>query len=270
MDEADCGRVTCDAMRLRQVLGNLVSNAVKFTDAGSVAIRVSRNGHRVTFAVRDTGVGFDDTMKAALFGRFQQADDSSTRKHGGAGLGLAICKEYVGLMGGELDCVSAPGAGSTFAFTIDLPRLPDVEAPPAPAPEIDAGAGRFRVLVVDDNEINRQVLGLILDAAGIEHAEAEDGRIGLDAAMTGGFDAVLMDIQMPVMDGFEATRRIRAWEATAGRSRMPILIVSANGLQEHVDAGLAAGADGHLNKPVSPPELLAALEPHAMAARAAA
>jgi CheY-like chemotaxis protein len=124
--------------------------------------------------------------------------------------------------------------------------------------------------VVDDNEINRQVLGLILDAAGIEHAAAEDGRAGLEAAETGGFDAVLMDIQMPVMDGFEATRRIRAWETAVGRSRMPIFIVSANGLQEHVDAGAAAGADGHLSKPVSAPQLLGALEPHVAAARLAA
>ena len=273
MDEADCGRVACDAMRLRQVLGNLVSNAVKFTEAGAVAIHVSRDGDRVTFAVRDTGIGFDEALKAQLFGRFGQADDSSTRRHGGAGLGLAICKEYVGLMGGELDCISTPGVGSTFAFTVTLPRLS--EAVPAPAPvAVAAGEpvefGRFRVLVVDDNDINRQVLGLILDAAGIEHTGAENGRIGLEAAMTGGFDAVLMDIQMPVMDGFEATRRIREWEVAGGRPRMPILIVSANGLQEHVDAGIAAGADGHLNKPVSPPDLLAALEPHVAAALAAA
>jgi len=270
MDEADCGRVACDGMRLRQVLGNLVSNAVKFTEAGEVAIRVSRSGGRVTFAVRDTGIGFDETLKASLFGRFQQADDSSTRKHGGAGLGLAICREYVGLMGGELDCVSAPGLGSTFAFTVDLPRLADIAAPATVQAAQPGEFGRFRVLVVDDNDINRQVLGLILDAAGIEHDDAQDGRIGLEAAMTGGFDAVLMDIQMPVMDGFEATRRIRAWEAQAGRTRMPILMVSANGLQEHIDASIAAGADGHLSKPVSPPELLGALEPHAIAARAAA
>jgi CheY-like chemotaxis protein len=213
-------------------------------------------------------VGFDEAAKGALFGRFQQADDSSTRRHGGAGLGLAICREYVTLMGGELDCVSTPGQGSTFAFTLRLPRLPDAAAA-VPTPPSPAEPGRFRVLVVDDNEINRQVLGLILDAAGIEHAAVEDGRAGLEAAETGGFDAVLMDIQMPVMDGLEATRRIRAWEAAAGRARMPIFIVSANGLQEHVDAGVAAGADGHLNKPVSAAQLLGALGPHAAARLAA-
>jgi signal transduction histidine kinase/ActR/RegA family two-component response regulator len=263
------GLVICDGMRLRQILGNLVSNAVKFTDAGQVTIRMRREGERVSFAVRDTGAGFDEALKAVLFGRFQQADDSSTRKHGGAGLGLAICKEYVGLMGGELDCISAPGVGSTFAFTLDLPPLPEAEVA-APAETAGAEPGRFRVLVVDDNQVNRQVLSLILDAAGIEHAEAEDGRVGLEAVMTGGFDAVLMDIQMPVMDGFESTRRIRAWEASAGRPRMPIYIVSANCLQEHVDAGLQAGADGHLSKPVSVPQLIGALEPHAAAAAALA
>ena len=270
--DPQAGRVACDGRRLRQVLGNLVSNAVKFTERGQVAIRVARIGERVTFAVRDTGAGFDSTLKDALFGRFQQADESSTRRHGGAGLGLAICREYVSLMGGELDCSSAPGQGSTFAFTLDLPRLPEPALAEglAAAASIGVEPGRFRVLVVDDNEINRQVLGLILDAAEIEHAEAENGRAGVEAATTGGFDAVLMDIQMPVMDGFEATRRIRAWEQDCGRGRMPIFIVSANGLQEHVDAGVAAGADGHLNKPVSVPELLGMLEPHAMAAREAA
>jgi signal transduction histidine kinase/ActR/RegA family two-component response regulator len=273
MDAAAGAHALCDSLRLRQVLGNLVSNAVKFTDAGRVAVLVSRSGDQVTFQVRDTGIGFDDAHKATLFGRFQVGDDSSTRQHGGAGLGLAICQQYVRLMGGELDAASKPGHGAVFGFTLDLPAL----AAPQPdetdvADEVErdpAEAGRFRVLVVDDNAVNRQVLGLILDSVGIEHAEAEDGREGLDAVTTGGFDAVLMDLQMPVMDGFEAMRRIRAWESQAGRPRLPIYVVSANCLQEHVEAGAAAGADGHLNKPVSVPELLAALEPHAAAAMAA-
>ncbi|WP_337187725.1 MHYT domain-containing protein [Phenylobacterium sp.] len=290
------GRVACDALRLRQVLGNLVNNAVKFTDKGRVVLTLSRAGDAVRFEVRDTGPGFDSAMKAALFGRFQQADDSSTRRHGGAGLGLAICREYVALMGGVLDAQSEPGAGAVFAFDLDLPLLasePETDAGAAGSMDAgqdarmdlrpDAGAdaesdtarappepGRVRILVVDDNAVNRQVLGLMLDAVGIEHAAADDGSAGLAAAMTGAFDAVLMDIQMPVMDGFESTRRIRAWERSSGRERMPILIVSANGLQEHVDAGIAAGADAHLNKPVSVPQLLGALETHVIALREAA
>jgi CheY-like chemotaxis protein/nitrogen-specific signal transduction histidine kinase len=274
MDSDAGAHVLCDSLRLRQVLGNLVSNAVKFTDAGRVTVAVSRSGDLLAFQVRDTGIGFDESRKATLFGRFQQGDDSSTRQHGGAGLGLAICQQYVRLMGGELDAASTPGHGAVFGFTLELPAL---AAPQQPADvraagdgEIDAEAnGRFRVLVVDDNAVNRQVLGLILDSFGIEHSEAEDGQEGLEAVTTGSFDAVLMDLQMPVMDGFESMRRIRAWEAQAGRPRLPIYVVSANCLQEHVEAGAAAGADGHLNKPVSVPELLAALEPHAAAAMAA-
>jgi signal transduction histidine kinase/CheY-like chemotaxis protein len=263
--------VSCDGVRLRQVLGNLASNAVKFTERGEAVIRLDRQGDRVTFQVRDTGVGFDAALKAELLGAFGQADDSSTRRYGGAGLGLAICREYVALMGGELDCESTPGQGSTFTFSLDLPALPDAGAaePHAVAYAADEVERTFRVLIVDDNEINRQVMGLILDSAGIEHAEAENGLLGVEAAVTGGFDAILMDIQMPVMDGFEATRRIRAWEAEQGRQRMPILIVSANGLQEHVDEGARAGADGHLNKPVSVPQLLGALERHVGAVLAA-
>ncbi|MDB5424162.1 MAG: histidine kinase, partial [Phenylobacterium sp.] len=129
--------------------------------------------------------------------------------------------------------------------------------------------GRFRVLVVDDNAINRQVLELVLASIGVDHASVEDGRQAVEAMMTEGFDAALMDIQMPVMDGFEATHRIRAWEAETRRPRAPILMVSANCLKEHVDAGRAAGADGHLNKPISVPALLDMLAPHMAAAERA-
>jgi signal transduction histidine kinase/ActR/RegA family two-component response regulator len=270
VDAGAMGWVACDAIRLRQVLGNLISNAVKFTEAGEVVLAVTRDGGRLSFQVRDTGVGFDAVAKARLFGRFQLGDDSATRKHGGAGLGLAICQEYVRLMGGELDCVSQPGAGSTFAFSLELPALDEtpLERPAVEAP-LDGAAGSFRVLVVDDNAVNRQVLGLILDSVGIAHDEAENGRDGVEAATAGGFDAVLMDIQMPVMDGLEATRRIRGWESDRGRAPMPIYIVSANCLQEHVEAGMAAGADGHIAKPVSVAQLVGALQPHAVAKLAA-
>jgi len=264
-------RVSCDPLRLRQVIGNLVSNAIKFTAAGRVVITAARDGDEVSFEVRDTGEGFDPAVKARLFERFQQADAASTRKHGGAGLGLAISQEYVRMMGGELDASSLPGVGSVFGFSIRLPRLAaEVPRPAVVAHPEPAEAGRFRVLVVDDNAVNRQVLGLILDAVGIEHADAEDGQEGLEAVTTGSFDAVLMDLQMPVMDGFESMRRIRAWEAQAHRPRMPIYVVSANCLDEHVLKGAEAGADGHLAKPVSVDQLLGVLSPHAEAARHAA
>lgn len=255
------GWAVCDPTALRQVLTNLVSNAVKFTETGDVVVRVERDGDDIRFRVRDTGPGFDETQRAAIFDNFRQADDSATRRHGGAGLGLALCQQYVRLMGGVMDATSEPGAGSEFWFRIPAP--PAAAAEETRAEPRDAPDGGFRVLIVDDNPVNRQVLAMILEAVGVEHDEAGDGRQGVEAATTGAYDVVLMDIQMPVMDGLEATRRIRAWEIQTSRPRMPIIIVSANCLQEHVDAGVAAGADGHLSKPVSVPQLVGALERHA-------
>ena len=260
--------VICDPVRLRQVLGNLVSNAVKFTPAGEVVVSVARQGEHLRFEVRDTGPGFDAKHKADLFQRFGQGDTSSTRRHGGVGLGLAISAHYVRLMGGELDGENLPGKGAAFGFTLKAPALEPAQPAALAEPAEIEGRG-FRVLVVDDNAVNRQVLQLILESVGIEHASAENGREGVEAITAQPFDAVLMDIQMPVMDGFEATRRIRAWEKKTRRSRTPIYIVSANCLQTHVDAGRAAGADGHLNKPISPAVLLQTLEPHVNAALAA-
>ena len=256
------GYVSCDPQRLRQVLGNLLNNAIKFTETGEVTIIAARRGDEVRIEVRDTGAGFDAAQKALLFERFQQADNSATRKHGGAGLGLAICQEYVRLMGGEIACHSTPGQGSVFGFALELPLLTDFVAPVgAPAePAAAPGDSDFMVLIVDDNATNRQVLELILESVGIGHVSAKDGRQGVEAMKSGAYDAVLMDIQMPVMDGFEATRRIREWEATTARPRAPILIVSANCLPQHVDEGLDAGADAHLAKPISAAELVNALQ----------
>jgi signal transduction histidine kinase/ActR/RegA family two-component response regulator len=256
------GVVDCDPQRLRQVLGNLLNNAIKFTDTGEVTLSASRRGDEVRFEVRDTGSGFDAAQKEALFQRFQQADNSATRKHGGAGLGLAICDQYVRLMGGQIGCDSNPGQGSVFGFALDLPRLSDAAIATAaePAAAEEAQGGDFMVLIVDDNAVNRRVMELILDSVGIGHASVEDGKEGVEAMKSGAYDAVLMDIQMPVMDGFEATRRIREWEVNTERPRAPILIVSANCLPQHVDDGRAAGADAHLNKPISAAELVGALQ----------
>ncbi|HEX4710738.1 ATP-binding protein [Phenylobacterium sp.] len=263
------GVVDCDPQRLRQVLGNLVSNAIKFTETGEVVLRAARTGDRVRFEVRDSGAGFDAALKATIFQRFRQGDSSATRKHGGVGLGLPLCDEYVRLMGGELTCDSRPGEGSVFRFTLDLPLRAAPSAPVAAAVLAAPAVGACKVLVVDDNPVNRQVMELILGSAGIAHVSAQDGREGVEAMKAGDFDAVLMDIQMPVMDGLEATRRIRDWERATRRRPSPILIVSANCLKEHVEAGRAAGADGHLNKPISAAELLTALETHMSAAQSA-
>ena len=268
------GVVDCDPQRLRQVLGNLLNNAVKFTETGEVTLSATRHGDRVRFEVRDTGAGFDADQKDTIFQRFRQADNTATRKHGGAGLGLAICNDYVRLMGGQLGCDSTPGEGSVFRFTLDLPLIGRPREPAAPAPAARLATrpadGDFMVLIVDDNAVNRQVMELILDSVGIGHASAQDGREGLEAMKTGAFDAVLMDIQMPVMDGIEATRRIRDWERSTDRPRAPILIVSANCLPQHVDDGRAAGADAHISKPISAHELIGALQIQMQAAQKAA
>jgi len=253
-------RVLADPLRLRQVLTNLVANGVKFTQTGSVTIAARLAGTRLHLEVSDTGVGFDTALKDDLFRRFGQADGSATRVHGGAGLGLPLCRRLAALMGATLDCRSEPGAGAAFWLEAAFPIL---GAAPSALPDDDRPP---RVLVVDDNAVNRQVLELILESAGVEHAAVENGAEAVEAATSEPFDAILMDIQMPVMDGLEATRRIRAWEAEAGQPARPIYIVSANCLPEHVAAGQAAGANGHIAKPVSAARVLSALAGEAQAA----
>jgi PAS domain S-box-containing protein len=260
-----------DAGRLRQILYNLVGNAIKFTEKGGVAISVAPPPRRdaqpegerflVRFDVADSGIGIPGPVLATLFEQFSQGDPSVARRYGGTGLGLSISRKLAALMGGTIGVASEEGKGSQFWFTASL----------APArgrkgllhePDLDG----MRVLVVDDNAVNRQVLELILDSAGVEHAAAENGVEAVEAATSEPFDAILMDIQMPVMDGLEATRRIRAWEAEAGQPARPIYIVSANCLPEHVAAGQAAGANGHIAKPVSAARVLSALAGEAQAA----
>ena len=166
-----------DQVRLSQVLNNLVSNALKFTDEGKVSLSAqATEGNRVLFTVTDTGVGFDAEHKAKIFERFQQADGTITRRFGGTGLGLSICRQLVELMGGELDCDSAPGAGSRFWFEIELPRaLPPDTVNPVAEPELDPMQS-LKILVVDDNASNRTILGLLLDDENMELHYAVDGR----------------------------------------------------------------------------------------------
>jgi len=260
------GHVLGDAECLRQILSNLLSNAVKFTDAGKVTVTVERAADQgvVRFRVADTGIGFDSALKAHLFERFQQADGSPTRRHGGTGLGLAISKQAAHLTGGDLDCESTPGKGSVFVLTLDLP--PAEAAASAPAGTADAEpAGHeppdqsLRVLVVDDHPTNRRVVEMILDQVGAERVSVENGQEALEAYLNDRFDVVLMDIQMPVMDGLTATQKIRLIEKQAARSATPVIILSANAMPEHIEAGKAAGADRHLAKPISAVSLLSAI-----------
>ncbi len=260
LDPAAPKWVEGDAVRLRQILTNLVSNALKFTDQGTVTMSVAAaGGDRIAFAVKDTGIGFDAEQKARIFQRFAQADGSITRRFGGTGLGLAISTALVDLMGGELDCDSAAGEGSIFTFTIDLPKTEPVASVAAAADLTDIAAMPLRILLADDHPANRKVIEIMLAATAMELTAVEDGRQALDLFMVEEFDLVLMDMQMPVMDGLTATAAIRAFEASAGRDRTAVLMLTANAMAEHVAQSLAAGADGHLTKPITLTGLFAAM-----------
>jgi PAS domain S-box-containing protein len=252
-----------DSARLRQVLTNLLSNAVKFTDQGCVTLDVELDASAgqdggARFCVRDTGIGFDASEKARIFDRFQQADASFTRRFGGTGLGLSISRELVELMGGALSCDSIPGAGSTFWFTLPLAIC---EAAPAAVPAEDVvtpASGAPRVLVADDHPTNRKIVELMLaDVA--EIFTAEDGREAVDVYKVTAPDLILMDMQMPVMDGLAAVREIRALEASTGSPRAPIIMLTANARPEHIRASREAGADLHLEKPITSALLFSAI-----------
>ncbi len=269
-----------DVVRLRQVLSNLISNALKFTEGGAVTVSVADAGDdRIRFTVADTGCGFDDAHKTRIFARFQQADGSITRRFGGTGLGLAISRELVSLMGGELDCESRPGEGARFWFDLRLPPAASVEAETAATPGVagDDFSAAFpaRVLLADDHPANRKVVEIMLSGVETELVAVEDGQAAVEAFAKGGFDLILMDMQMPVMDGLSATAAIRALEAEGNGRRTPLIMLTANALPEHVEAARAAGADGHLSKPITLQSLFdgvaAALEATrgAIAARAA-
>jgi len=255
------GVVSGDMVRVRQVVTNFLSNAVKFTESGSIRVTAERTAAGLArFTVVDTGVGFEPASKGLVMGRFQQADSSITRRFGGTGLGLAICCELAELMGGVVDCDSTPGEGARFWMELPLP--------PAETEAVVAIAGaaaenedtRLRILVADDHPTNRRVVELMLGEVA-DLVSAENGREALDALAAEGpaFDLVLMDMQMPVMDGLTAVREIRRLEAVHGKLRLPIIMLTANAMPEHIaDAG-AAGADLHLGKPFTAQSLFDAI-----------
>jgi signal transduction histidine kinase/CheY-like chemotaxis protein len=251
-------RLVGDVSWFRQILGNLVSNAIKFTEVGGVDVAVRQDGDLLCVIVRDTGIGIEPAMRKRLFGRFEQADGSPTRRYGGAGLGLAVAREFATRMNGALRCESAPGRGSTFILALPL-HAEYVAGDPAPATSVEPSEGAS-ILVVDDNPTNRRVLALILEGAGIQTAFAENGQAGVEAWRKTAPDAVLMDIQMPVMDGLTAIQTIRGLERSEGREHTPIIVVSANAMPEDVAASAAAGADAHLGKPVDAAALFNVLE----------
>ncbi len=255
-----------DALRLSQVLTNLVSNAIKFTSTGEVEISVmpalepappQHLGLR--FSVRDTGIGIAPEVLPKLFQAFVQADTSTTRQYGGTGLGLVICRELVQLMGGEISVQSEPGKGSIFSFDAVFAETDQqVFVPRGSQPAVVAFSGRH-VLLAEDNEINREIALAMLQQAGLTVTVVDDGEQALQALEKTRFDLVLMDLQMPVMDGLTATRIIR----TQARWRLlPIIAMTANAMAEDQAACLAAGMNGHLAKPVDAAALHARLMEH--------
>jgi signal transduction histidine kinase/CheY-like chemotaxis protein len=247
-----------DAARIKQVVTNLLSNAIKFTETGEVVVAASVRDGTAGVSVTDTGIGFDLAQKAKLFAQFEQADGSVTRRFGGTGLGLAISRDLAERMGGEITAENRPEGGSRFALVLPL-ALVHAEPKPSIADDPECETIAERVLVVDDNSTNQRVLSLILQAAGIESSLADDGQKAVEMWRDNAFDIIFMDIQMPVMDGLTAVRTIREAERQSGRARTPILMVSANALPEHVDASRAAGADGHVAKPVTADRLFTAI-----------
>ncbi len=256
-----------DAGRIRQVVSNLVANAVKFTETGGITVTLqvedSADGGpaAVTIAVVDTGIGIDPDVLPRLFERFTQADESITRRFGGTGLGLSISRQLARLMGGDLLASSASGEGSRFVLALPLARTAD-PAPPQTAPDAEAealDAEGLRILLAEDHPVNRRVIELLLEPLGVTLTMAEDGRAAVEAFGSGGFDLILMDMQMPHMDGLAATRAIRASEAASGRQRTPVIMLTANSFDTHRDQAFAAGADAFLAKPVTVDALMTAI-----------
>ena len=255
-------RALGDPNRLRQILANLLANAVKFTERGAIAIRMrpapAEGAAAVRFEVADSGIGIPPDRLAAIFEPFVQAETSTSRRFGGTGLGLPIARELAARMGGSLVATSGEGRGSPVVLTVPLPPAP--EAPPPPPTGAGAPAGRpLRILLAEDQEDNRTIFEAYF--AGTPHAltlvpdgEAAVARYGAEA-----FDLVLMDMQMPGLDGYAATRAIRRLEHDAGRSRTPIVALTAMALREEVTRTREAGCDGHLTKPIRRAALLAAV-----------
>jgi CheY-like chemotaxis protein len=244
--------VRSDPVRLRQALFNLIGNAVKFTESGGVIVRLRQFPGRLRFEVEDTGVGIPEGSQERVFERFDQGDASTTRRFGGSGLGLSITRKLAQMLGGDVGFTSQEGVGSTFWLEVAAEAAhAEIVSTAAPGAVLDG----LRVLVVEDNPTNRMIATKLLEQLGAEVETAPDGYLGVEAAARGGFDVILMDVQMPGIDGLEAARRIRALGPPI--SQIPIVALTANVLAHQRSAYLDAGMDGVVGKPISPGALLA-------------
>ncbi|MFN3230393.1 MAG: ATP-binding protein, partial [Asticcacaulis sp.] len=272
------GHFIGDAVRIRQIVTNLCANAIKFTESGHVRVEVTvldpdqaSDPSQITLAISDSGIGISHDMQARLFQRFEQADASVTRRFGGTGLGLSICKALAELMGGSITVSSAVGVGSCFQVVLPLhraqgvtdPKHGEVQALSADRLGLDAvflDDRPLRILLAEDHVTNQKLVGMILEPLKVNLTVVPGGREAVkaftEAPADARFDLILMDMQMPDMDGLAATQQIRACEASLNLARTPIGMLSANALKEHMQLAMAAGCDLYLPKPVTPATLI--------------
>ncbi len=260
VEAAAKGTYRGDPLRVRQILHNLTSNALKFTNSGSVDVRVDLDAGGLRIAVTDTGIGMSGDQIERLFDKFVQADSSTTRRFGGTGLGLAICRELCKAMGGEIFVTSDVGHGSCFTVWLPMTSLRTLdEEPGAAAPVAGVEMGAWRILAAEDNAVHQLVLKTLLGQAGLDVFIVGNGVEAVAAWEGGDWDVILMDVQMPVMDGVEAARQIRRLEAQTGRSPTPIVALTANAMRHQTESYLGAGMNGLVVKPIEVAQLFEAI-----------
>ncbi len=264
VEKAARGIYRGDSTRVRQVIYNLVSNALKFTERGEVRVKISYKRQRLNILVSDTGIGISKDRLSSLFQKFEQADASTTRRFGGTGLGLAICRELTTLMGGSIRAESEPGQGTTFIVSLPMPKVAASSRKRAPASRAPAAtileAQPLKVLAAEDNTVNQLVLKTLLHQIGVDPTIVENGAQAVAAWEREPWDLILMDVQMPETDGPTATRLIRERELASGRARTPIIALTANAMAHQVAEYRAAGMDGFVAKPIEIARLFAAMQ----------
>ena len=246
--------ISVDELRLNQVIINLLSNAYKFTQQGFVNLSFDYHDNKLQVSVEDSGIGIAKAQQSLLFSEFTQADVGVARKYGGTGLGLAISQKLIKMMGGEIQLNSEEGKGSTFAFSISAPESADAPSTLPKKAALQPNLLGKHILLVEDNAINRQVISKMLEPTKAVVVMAEDGIKALDVLKEQSFDLILMDCQMPNMDGYECTRTIRVMELKTGW-RVPIVAITANAYEEDKQRCLIAGMDDFIAKPINSDDL---------------